>query len=559
MSSLRNLFRLLGFLLATTLLAACGGGGSDPAPAPPPPPGGGTNNPPSGGGAGGPSAAYLFYTSLASGDLRAVDPATPASPLTVVAGWDISVGQGVNPVSVRTIKAGTYNGAAQTLTGLHVHALVYASIDGKLYRVSALKGGSLPPVQVSSESGTRTLCESRQLGIGEDFSDPDNSQYIYLLPGGDGQCNTDDDVWKMVRLRMSASDAPVAAKPPVIAIKSKSTGAIAGWLVHEAGALQRCDANFANCNVVMASVSRTPMALNHQGIDRYVMEINNRIFVYNGTANTLSPRVFTIPDAGLAGMASIFGINADDTAVYFAADKSVYRFPADGSAAATPLITEAVDIGVMTLTTNKVVYQVGNEIKAVAKTGGTPITLAAATGSDVLEPGLFYGMGTSSGNYVYYNIINIDATTTTININRVAAVVVDENGGNRSSTPNAAWIGGTFPHTISLNASSNASAGKVIRAEGGTSNGFGGATLKSFNAATAVEVATLGTLPAADNWSSLLCFGIFNGDNALCTASVQPSVVLMPMSDIFFINTATANSLTRVTNTPDKSEMNLFY
>ncbi len=530
MSGLRNKFRWVGLLLAATLLTACGGGGSDPSPAPPPP-GGGTNNPPSGGGSAG---SYLFYT----GSLNAVDPANPASPLTVEAGSDIVT------ASTQTIMSGTYDGAAQTITGLHAHALMYAKTDGKLYRVSALKSGSLSRVQVSSESGADKLCPMvNQSGM--DLANPDNSQYVYSLSGSDSMCGTGDDVWKMVRLGMSAGEAPVAAKSPVSAINNASAGAIAGWLVKDAGALKRCDANFANCSVVVASVAGTPMVLGSSDIDRHVMQIDDKIFVYNGTTGTLSPPVFAIP-AGPGGMRFVSGMYSDGTTAYLAHGKSVYRFPADGGAVATPLISEAIDIGEMGLTANKVVYQVGNEIKAVSKTGGTPSTLAAATGSDVLGSDFFATF--FAGNYVYYNIVN-DANTA-----RVAAGVVDENGGGQSTTPNAAWIGVTLSTTISVNAS--AIFGKVIRAEGGTNNGFGGATLKSFNAATAVEVATLGTLPAADNWTSFFCFtGFFSGDNVLCSATMQTPV----QSDIFFINATAANSLTRVTNTPDKSETPWFY
>lgn len=524
MSSLHNRFRLLGFLLAATLLAACGGGGSDPSTPPPPPP-------PPGGGAGGSSAAYLFY----AGSLHAVDPTAPASPLTVEAGSDINTGTGRFGAgsSAQKIIAGTYDGAAQTITGLHAHALMYAKTNGKLYRVSALKSGSLIPVQVSSESGADKLCpivESRM-----DLANPDNSPYVYSLPGSDSMCGTGDDVWKMVRLGMSASAAPVAAKPPVDSINNANTGAIAGWLVKGTGGLERCDANFANCSVVANTLQA--LVLDYIGSDRLVMNINGQIVVYNGANNTLSLSVFAMP----AGQ-FVSGMENDGTAVYFVHGKSVYRFPADGSAVATPLITEVVDIGGMGLTANKVVYQVGNEIKAVSKTGGTPSTLATATGSDVLN--LSFTGGVAGNNYyVYYSISNSSGK---------AAGVVDENGGGRSSTPNAAWIGVVLPTTIS-NAGFTVS--KVIRAEGGTNNGFGGATLKSFNAATAVEVATLGTLSATDNWTSFDCFeNSFSGDNLLCTATLNTSV----QSDIFFINAAAANSLTRVTNTPDKSETHMF-
>ncbi|TPW16890.1 MAG: hypothetical protein FD130_871 [Halothiobacillaceae bacterium] len=178
-----------------------------------------------------------------------MDPAAPAAPITVEAGSDIVTGAFGVSKAIKAFQSGSYNSATKTVTGLHTHAVIYAKTDGKLYRVSGLKSGSLTPVQLSSENGADQLCVGATHGADTftDFASPDNSQYLYALPGSDDTCETGDDIWKMVRLGMSASDAPVVAKRPVSVQGDFNTGAIAGWLVHDAGALKKCDANFAAC------------------------------------------------------------------------------------------------------------------------------------------------------------------------------------------------------------------------------------------------------------------------------------------------------------------------
>ena len=93
----------------------------------------------------------------------------------------------------------------------------------------------------------------------------------------------------------------------------------------------------------------------------------------------------------------------------------------------------------------------------------------------------------------------------------------------------------------------------------GSGTGFAGSTLKVFNAATGAAEVTLGTLPSGGNMMFFGCFG--NTNNVLCQAMYEVTTLITPaplfpsfQTDVFFINTITAGSLTRVTNTADKSE-----
>ena len=503
---------------------------------------------------GGTGSAYLFYSgllNLASSDpgiLNAVDPANPTSPIVVEAGADAIMG------SIRTFRSGAYNGAMRTLTDLHPHALIYAKTDGRFYRVSALKSGSLAPVQVSSENAADQVCITNANGgilldgstVITDFANPENSRYAYSLPGIDSVCGTGDDEWKMVRLGMSASDAPVTAKPPITALTDAGTGAVSGWVVNDAGALKNCDANFNNCSAPVVSIANSAdLRLNIDVMNkRYLMEIDDQLFVYNAATTTLSPPLFTIP-----GGTSIGSRTANESTFYFVYDTWIYHAPLGGSAAATVLVTEADPITTIDLSTNKVIYQVGSYIKAVDNTGGMASTLtSAANGENV-----YFSV---AGDYIYYSISSGLPIP-----NSVIAGMVNENGGNRAEFANAAWVGSGFSSSVDLSqAISLFDEPKIVILAETSGNGFSGATLKSFDAATGVEGVTLGTLPASDDISTVGCFGTGSGDdNVLCSATVNitpaPPLPALPFQgDLFFLNVAAPNSLVRVTDTENENE-----
>lgn len=527
------------------LLVACGGDSGDN----PPQPGGGT-------GGGFTGSTYLFY----SGSLMAVDPANPTSPITIEAGSDIVTGSFGLGSSVRTVRSGTYDTTTQTLTNLHSHALIYAKTNGRLYRVSALKSGTLTPVQVSSEGAADQMCkpdDPDDVFVRSDFANPDNSQLIYALPGVDGFCGTSDDEWKMVRLGMSTGEAPVTARPPVTVLGDTATGAIAGWLVNDAGALKKCDANFTNCGPSIALVATKVDLELDLGLNQFLLNIDDQLFVYNADTNILSTSIFAVPATTVIRASA-----ADDTHIFFENARSIYRAPIDGSAAASVIGVETEDTTFqISVTSNKVVYMVGGvgvgmELKALDKTGGVSTTLAtAATGN--------FGMFFVNGNTIYYSFGDQQVSGPgRLEIVALAAGWIDENGGSNSELADAAWVA-TYSDTVDLSKSSTLAvqSQKMIRVEGygqvGSGMGFAGATLNSFDAATTAPIATLGTLPVTDSLASITCLAI--GDNALCNTLVNitpvPTLPALPFQqDIFFINTAAANSLMRVTNSANESE-----
>ncbi len=521
-------FLVLGALSLSASLSGCGGsgggsGGTTPTPTPTPGPASTptpTPTPITG------SGSYLFYLGSNSGSstITAVDPAAPASPITVEAGTTLS------SWSIPTFWAGSYDAATKTFNDFHNYAIAYAKTDGKIYKASALKSSGAPtPTQLSSEMAADKIC-SYERGS-QDFANPDNSQMIYSTPGPNATCGNSDDVYKMVRLGMGATDTPVAAKKPVSALLDLTTAALSGWLVNDAGALKRCDVNFANCGASLKPITSYVNEELSYG-DLILLNIDNKLFVYDGNTNTLSAAIYT-----LGGINSYVNtVVKDASKFYFStgnAPKSIYTAPADGSAAATPLITDADDIVNLKTSSGKLLYSTATGIKAVAKTGGAA--------SMLVNGGAFvFNTNVSSGNRIYYQKTVSGVPT---------AGVIDDDGSNKSETANAQWQGVDFG--TSLNFSDvlpPIQIQTIIRAEGydalGAGKGFAGGTLRAFAAASKTEVGVLGTVPT--DITDIGC-GAY-GANMLCDGSNSTQ------TDVFFMNAETPGSLVRVTNTPTQSE-----
>jgi len=522
-------------VLFTLLLAACGGSsdGNNDGVNP------GTN-----------TAAYLFYR----GSLNAVDSDNPASPIVVEAGEDIING------SIETVVVADYDALTKTGSNEQSYALIYAKSDGRLYKVNALKERSLIPEQLSSESNADQMCTplSKQAVI-SDYNNPDNSQYLYSLPGVDAVCGTSDDLLRMVRLRMSANDAPIEAKKALRPLIDLNNGAISGWLVNDVGALKTCDANFRNCGATIAHVATDAIFwLDSKRHEWLLLEIDGQFFTYNILTQTLSPPRFTRPGGTPFNMAAV----ADGNTVYLAHYDTIYQFPADDSASTEVFLVEANPVHGLKVTTNKVIYRSGGSLKAIEKTGGTAMTLVS--GSD----NLFYAI---NGDLIYYNFSillrqsppSVGLGSTLIHHFHKAGVVTTD-ANIIFERDNAQWIsqfGGYRP--IGIGESSeriNVDTATMVLASGGnhlSGNSFPGATLQAFNAATAQESVTLGVLPNGDGITFLFCRQ--DGEAMLCSTShhmgsaVEPSITVYD-GDVYFVNKAEADSLLRITNTPGKAE-----
>ena len=124
---------------------------------------------------------------------------------------------------------GSYAGKKQSLRGtidfLTGHPLgqpagveIYKGSDGFIHEIDLTSTSAPAPQQVSSENAATvddacTLSGTAVAGANYDYVGvyftadlvtPTNSSYVYRLPGPDGECNTADEVFHMVKTGMSA-------------------------------------------------------------------------------------------------------------------------------------------------------------------------------------------------------------------------------------------------------------------------------------------------------------------------------------------------------------------
>ena len=359
--------------------AGCGSGKGKSA-APSDGNGGGGGN--SGGGT--PAAFYLFY----QGSLVAIDPNNPVSPIVV---------ESQTIAGARTTVSGEQESPTR-VSGLSVRGVVYAR-DGMLWKVSALSSGTPVPERMSSETTAATVCDSF---VGDDLADYDNTAYVYELGGADAKCSTAaDNVWKMVRVGMSESDAPLGAVKPVIDIGSDVSGAVTGWLGVAAGVLYKYDADFSSPVALMGFSSAVSFvtAISNQ---RIVIRVDDDLYIYDDASGTLSPSLHHYSSAA-AGVSL-----SDGNHLFFTDGGGIYKLALDGSAPAVLLVSEN-NVGSaglsLALTENYVVYSwrdsgtLQTTLNRIVKTGGVAQSIyTGIEGVRVIAAAdfIYYTVGSSS-------------------------------------------------------------------------------------------------------------------------------------------------------------------
>ena len=507
--------------------------------------GSGNGTPPSGGA---PSttgtATYLFYTP----GLHAVDPANAASPVLVDA----------SAVQTRQIFFATYDGATKTSSGFHVRSVVYVS-GGKVWKISALASSGPPgspgnpPVQLSNEVAVNTtpgnaasLCNA---WVAEDYRDHTNSRYAYKLAGADNNCNSNDDVVKVVSLGMDSTAPPLTLAPglePMVSIIDQSSGALASVLALDrvSGNLTRRNLDFTAPLLVKSGITTQVSELQLTADNRTFLNIDGDLYLYNFTTGSLSASLFS---SGLVSAELL--ADTDGSALYFwvkTTGNTIYKFPFSGSSAAdrVTLAAEAAGTvvwGYIAITTNRVAYVTSTAsngtyaLKSVPRSGGAPETLVVPTT-------VYTNMLGAAGSRVYFSQGHIPPTLTP------TARIINEDGTSPVTLVNASWAGASVPTAATIGAGTALT--KVILAGfNATVGDYGGEPLTSFDAATYSGPIILGTIPAGVTSSFLSGWG----NNHLGTIQT-PNGSGGTQSDIIYANINTAGALARVTDTTGTNE-----
>ncbi|MBA2689929.1 MAG: hypothetical protein H0U63_03915, partial [Burkholderiales bacterium] len=452
------------------------------------------------------------------------------------------------------IEVACFDAATQTLIEPHIRYVVFIQ-NGKIFKSNLVKGGPGPtPVQVSSESAAADLClfNAKQLA---DPVTPENTAIVYDKRGPDGACGTADDEWRMVRLSMTSTEAPVSAKQPVTGLIG-STGIPIGWLGFDGNQLTRYDVNFQSPTVLIVNSDPNVQEISRRvgGVDKAVIRVNNSLRVYDGSTGLFpATSSLSLLDCSVDPCVptSITATGRDASGVYAAvagtSATNIYRVPLDGSIA-VQLATETNPVSVVRPSTNRVIYNqltanlitgIQQQIKSVPKAGGNAVVLPIL--------GLFGAGGTPvvAGTKVYYNIQSSNAAP--------IAGIVNEDGSGSTEVSAARWLGIVFSDAFP-NLSSITAASRLIRAEGigftasptpsvpATLN-YAGATLKSFDPLTGSQIAQLGQVPPTSSPN----FFSFDTNKGFSLGQATKTNGSGFIADIYIADPDVASSLARLT------------
>ncbi|MDA8171747.1 MAG: hypothetical protein M0Z48_07985 [Nitrospiraceae bacterium] len=511
--------------------------------------GGNTSNPNSSGGSSGSVTSDLIYMSGAialgsnavstTGGVYADDPSNPSSPTQVDSGVLISSS------SSGPVLGGIYNSTAGQVSNMNIQGLVYIK-GGKIFNVT----GALTPVQISTETEACRL-QTKGDGILYDWANLNNSIIPYIQAGPDGQCGDSDDITKVIRLGMSASDLPIQAETGAMhAINNILTGALESIIVYTGNEFDACTPYFTSCNKLQIPSTGWPDYPVRQFADSDRAAIlsgsadNKFAYIYDADSGTVSG---PFEDGGLSDTVSS-SIQNDKSDVYFICyGDSVCKLSSNGtfSTLYTENSTEPILAG---LTDNYILYYAdafdGSSyvLKSVSKAGGSPINLASDSSS---WPSVSDGVEGTNGDHVYYNLGS-----------GTIAGIANADGTGKKEIQNASWVGSSDSNS-SMNMWQMLNWGSkefhnqnvyTIFLQDSSRN------ISAYDASTGNMLQIMGTLPSDLATRTTNCGGfgsnIFGfGENTWLLAINSNCY-----TDILYMNTGVANSLVRVTNTPSISE-----
>jgi hypothetical protein len=360
---------------------------------------------------------------------------------------------------------------------------------------------------------------------------------------------------------MDATTSPLDAYRPLAPIMDTSTGGLTAWLVLQMNTLGRCDSDFANCTPITSFNIGVNLLV--EGLDHYMLQVDNSIRSYEVASNTLSSSLFDIPLTTW-----ITDDIYDGNRLFFSHETSVYAVPVDGSSTASLLSNEANPISSVELSGSHVIITTtsgtsADELRAVPKSGGASNLLVSASGDNHI---FVISLG---NNLIYYNEQDIVASPSDPYwLVPAEAGIVSPDASFHVTYTNATWSGETMKRNWDLNLGYSRSllTDKVILVEGyelaGSGGGYAGATVTAFDADSGLAENVLGTLPVTEGVTFMFCTGYTK--DALCQTNMVISPLPAPpeqnyQGDIFYIDSTTGGSLMRSTTTPNSHDTQVSY
>jgi hypothetical protein len=329
------------------------------------------------------------------GKLWLVDPleATPAAALydsNVLVSDELE--NGVPWLDDYGVTTGTIDLNTYHMTDLKVGYVFYFK-NGRIWLVDTT---TLVKTQLSNETGVTSaqLCDAKAL---TDWQAPGNSTIIYHLKGTDDICWNDNDVWKAVKLNMTAAATPINFNTLNMYIDHllfNGKTLVTDWSTWPPGKLKMCNQNLANCVQVDTVTNDTRTKAFDK--DFLVLEVDGNLKRYGITTGVLkslyAPAVGEeLDDVVLDKDGTVYFSVIDITSPFSAnAVKKAAVSPA-GVVTVTTLATvantakSALPFLGITLAGDRVVYSYVNlavsspaeTVVSIRKTGGAPTILTS--------------------------------------------------------------------------------------------------------------------------------------------------------------------------------------
>lgn len=444
-------------------------------------------------------------STVSVGDFVAFD-ANAASPVPVLLEGRDDWAQYGGSFNQWSIDAG--NGLLRPSPG---RGAVFTYVKNGRFMVLEARRDSVPLPRAASTLETRQVCMPlAATPTFNDLADAMRSGMVLRRPGPDGQCNTPDDTFAVLRFAMAANEAALETQPYLASIRGR-TGAITGHLVRDGSAIRRVDAEFKSPVTLFNATSTSVRALaeardarNGTGVSSPIQLLfdGSTVLAYN-TASGAGPVMVGTTSAPERTTAVSFN-NETVLVLAGAGEQKLVRI--EPSLAFTTLATEAGAISSVAVTPTHVAYVVlpggsaDQQARTVAKSGASApvaLTACAAAGRSpsrialVAMPERLY-----CGPLAFTTSVSLGPNTAGVGLFHAdgrlirtltqAAIV-------GYGTYNPAPLGGDGAHTVLLAEELSA-----------TSAGFGGARLRLHDGVDDRVLADFGALPPLAGINGLL-------------------------------------------------------
>ena len=496
------------------------------------------------------TTAFVFANGSQSADSQAIlaAPAAQATGTAVVEAAGQATGL-FGPVLAGTVSGGQ-------VSGLHTRYELYFKAGG-LYRIDhEVATGSpqgvalttLAPSDVCALGATASPDVADQAG--NDLVDPTRNWVFFAAPVS-GVCASPSDRYRAVRMSMGSTDTALTVGQPVAALYD-SSAAVTGYILRNGSAFQKVDANLANPTTLF---TLAPSAFRSFGVSLgasapgvWLFFNGGQLYAYDLATQAGSATVVATLQAG----ERVGTVLTDGADAYVSITSGSFSTPAyriikvSGTLTSVPVYAGTGQLAHVALTPSRIVL-------VSSSVGASPSTQVASVlrdGTGWLDigganNGFLTLLAYSSGENVYLDEAGFDATG---QMSGVRTRILGSDGSNVQVLANTAIVGVTQAGSLPLVRTLSFSPYAVLLVDGVAADGTSsGGTLRSVLGSTRAPLLTYGSLqstPAATLFPATIdplqygLSGLF---------AFTPIGASAGSSDLYFFDTASANSLTKLT------------